>query len=478
MYFMALASDYDGTLAEDGRVAPATLEALDLLRQSGRKLILVTGRELPDLQEVFPQLDRFALVVAENGALLYEPATETPTLLGPEPPVPFIERLKERRVSPLSIGRCIVATLEPNEKIVLETIRELGLEMQIIFNKGAVMVLPPGVNKATGLAAALERMKLSPLNVVGIGDAENDHAFLSACGCAVAVANALPMVKEDAAILTKASRGGGVAELIGRLVADDLADVAAGLAHQRVPLVRASDGSIIELHPFAGSLLIAGTSGGGKSTLATGLLERLAERGFQFCVIDPEGDYAGLEGAVTVGDTKTPPSLREAMELLEEPGRSVVVDLTGIDLAERPRVFAELIPELSKLRSQTARPHWLLIDEAHHLLPSELGTAALSLPRDLAASIVVTGHPDQLALPVLEAVRLVLTVGANAAATMRAFCQRTGDATPRFDATPLERDEAWLWDRRSAGARRVRMIRPHARRPPERWLGIDNYSAS
>ena len=135
MYFIALASDYDGTLAEDGRVAPATLEALDLLKQSGRKLILVTGRELPDLQKVFPALDRFSLVVAENGALLYEPATETQTLLGPEPPVAFIERLKERRVSPLSIGRCIVATVEPNEKIVLETIRELGLELQIIFNK-------------------------------------------------------------------------------------------------------------------------------------------------------------------------------------------------------------------------------------------------------------------------------------------------------------------------------------------------------
>jgi len=110
MYFLALASDYDGTLAEDGRVAPATLGALDLLKQSGRKLILITGRELPDLQEVFPELDRFALVVAENGALLYEPASQTQTVLGPEPPVAFIERLKERRVSPLSIGRCIVAT--------------------------------------------------------------------------------------------------------------------------------------------------------------------------------------------------------------------------------------------------------------------------------------------------------------------------------------------------------------------------------
>jgi CO dehydrogenase nickel-insertion accessory protein CooC1 len=129
---------------------------------------------------------------------------------------------------------------------------------------------------------------------------------------------------------------------------------------------------VIELHPFAGNLLIAGTPGGGKSTLATGLLERLAEGSFQFCVIDPEGNYAGLEGAVTVGDAKTPPSLREVVELLEEPGRSVVVNLGGIELGERARAFAELVASLSKLRARTGRPHWLLIDEAHHMLPSAL----------------------------------------------------------------------------------------------------------
>jgi HAD superfamily hydrolase (TIGR01484 family) len=464
MYFIALASDYDGTLAQDGKVDPATLEALDLLKQSGRKLVLVTGRELPELQEVFSELDRFALVVAENGGLLYEPAIQRQTVLGPEPPAAFIERLKARRVSPLSIGRCIVATREPNEKIVLETIRELGLELQIIFNKGAVMVLPPGVNKATGLAVALERMKLSPLNVVGIGDAENDRAFLSACGCAVAVANALPMVKEDATIVTEASRGGGVAELIGRMLADDLADVAAAVVHQRVTLAREPDGSVIELHPFAGNLLIAGTPGGGKSTLATGLLERLAEGGFQFCVIDPEGNYAGLEGAVTVGDAKTPPSLREVVELLEEPGRSVVVNLGGIELGERARAFAELVASLSKLRARTARPHWLLIDEAHHMLPSALAMASVSLPRELAASIVVTGRPEQVALPVLEAVRPVLMVGTDAAAALRSFCRRMGDATPQIDDRPLERDEALLWDRRSAAVQRVRAIARHRSR--------------
>ena len=79
------------------------------------------------------------------------------------------------------------------------------------------MVLPPGVNKATGLLAALDEMELSAHNVVGVGDAENDHAFLRACGCAAAVANALPMVKEAADIKLIRDHGAGVAELIERI---------------------------------------------------------------------------------------------------------------------------------------------------------------------------------------------------------------------------------------------------------------------
>ena len=81
-------------------------------------------------------------------------------------------------MSPLSVGRSIVATWEPNEGLVLQAIKELGLELEIIFNKGAVMILPSGVNKATGLVAALDELELSPHNVIGVGDAQNDHAFL------------------------------------------------------------------------------------------------------------------------------------------------------------------------------------------------------------------------------------------------------------------------------------------------------------
>ena len=128
------------------------------------------------------------------------------------------------------------------QEIVLETIRELGLELQIIFNKGAVMVLPSGVNKASGLAAALAECGLSPHNVVGIGDAENDHAFLAMCGCSVAVANALDSVKAEADLVTRGARGDGVRELIERLLESDLADVVRASARHRVPISAAEQG--------------------------------------------------------------------------------------------------------------------------------------------------------------------------------------------------------------------------------------------
>ena len=198
-YFHALATDYDGTIAHDGVLDDATVAALERLAATGRKLILVTGRELPDLERVCPRLDLFSRVVAENGALLFTPASKEQRPLGPPPPPYFVERLEALRVQPLSVGQVIVATWEPNETIVLDAVRDLGLDLQIIFNKGAVMVLPNGINKASGLGAALEDLGLSAHNVVASGDAENDLAFMRVTGCAVAVGNALPAVKAAAA---------------------------------------------------------------------------------------------------------------------------------------------------------------------------------------------------------------------------------------------------------------------------------------
>src|SRR6185295_18271721 len=193
---------------------------------------------------------------------------------------------------PLSVGQVIVATWHPHETAVLEAIREFGLELQVIFNKDAVMILPANVNKASGLSVALKEMGLSPHNVVGVGDAENDHAFLARCECGVAVDNAIPSLKEAADYVTAAARGDGVAELVDMMLADDLAQLAPRLGRHDLPLGHDVEGRPVTVPAYGATVLIAGTSGGGKSTIVTGLIERLAEKGYQHCVVDPEGDYS------------------------------------------------------------------------------------------------------------------------------------------------------------------------------------------
>ena len=221
MRYLALATDYDATLATDGAVAGDTVDALRRLAASGRKLILVTGRQLDDVTSVFPDVTLFDRVVAENGALVYRPGDQQARALAEAPPSQFAEELRRRGVQPLFIGRVVVATVQPNEIPVIDVIRKLGLDLQVILNKGSVMVLPASVDKATGLAVALSELALAPDSVVGVGDAENDLAFLAMCGCGVAVANALDAVKAQADRVTREPDGAGVREVIEGLIAAD-----------------------------------------------------------------------------------------------------------------------------------------------------------------------------------------------------------------------------------------------------------------
>jgi hydroxymethylpyrimidine pyrophosphatase-like HAD family hydrolase len=446
MRFLALACDYDGTLAHSGVVSEETVSALTYLRSSGRKLLLVTGRRLPDLQRVFRHLELFDRVVVENGALLYRPATREEVVLTEPPPEPLVAALHAAGVAPLAVGRTILATWTPHEATVLETIRQLGLEHQVIFNKGAVMVLPSGVNKATGLEVALLELGLSARNVAGIGDAENDHAFLSACECGVAVANALPLLKERADFVTTADHGAGVVELVTRLVEDDLSDVP--LPRHQLVLGTRADGSPVALDPYGSNVLLAGTSGSGKSTFATSLLERLQAGGRQFCVVDPEGDYPTLPGAVVLGGPDGVPTPEEILDVLARPDQNAVVSLLGLKIEQRPPFFERLLARLLELRARAGRPHWIVIDEAHHLLPASWDQAPGIVPRDPHGLLLITVHANKIAQPVLDAVDVVFTVGKSWGDTLAGFAEAVGAPGPVVEDGDLETGEVAAWWRR------------------------------
>lgn len=443
MFYAALATDYDGTIATDGIVPAQTVEALRWLRERGKILILVTGRELPELQGLFPEIGLFDAVVAENGALLFLPQRGELRALAQPPPPELVEELRRCGVAPLSVGSSVVATWTPHEVTVLEVVRALGLEWQITFNKGAVMCLPPGINKASGLAQALTELKLSPLNVIAVGDAENDHAFLTACGYSAAVANALPAVKQSADHVTEADHGAGVTELVHAWMNDQ--------EHFGTTMVRhglklgGAEGDELYLWPGLHKVLIAGASGGGKSSLATALVEQILASGAQLVGLDPEGDYDNLAGIAHLGTAERSPAMDEACSLLDDPQANLMLGLLAVPHQDRPDLLSSLLGRLTEMRAKLGRPHWLLVDEAHHFLPAEATLPIATVATSLPGSIFVTVEPRLLSSDLLGGINFVIAPGAGAKDVVEQFCALTGCSPPRLAREPGE-DDALFWD--------------------------------
>jgi hydroxymethylpyrimidine pyrophosphatase-like HAD family hydrolase len=215
--FRALASDGDGTLTTRKILARSTLAALDRWQASGRKLILATGETTAELKK-FPALERFDLVVAENGALLYWPRDDRTRRLAVPPPLGFVQALRRRRVPDLILGETIVSTKRPHDRDLQDVIAEEGIDWVVLYNRQDAMALPPGVDKAFGLRFAAAELGLSCEDIVAVGDAENDIPLVCACGMGVAVATAVPALKRRAAMIVRHGSGAGVVELIRRIL--------------------------------------------------------------------------------------------------------------------------------------------------------------------------------------------------------------------------------------------------------------------
>jgi len=444
MRYLALCTDYDGTIATHGGVDERTIEALARLKESGRRLVMVTGREMPDLISALPRLDLFDLVVAENGALLYDPKTKEHKPLGDPPSPAFVEALQARGVGPISVGKTIVATWEPHENTVLEVIRDLGLELQVIFNKGAVMILPSGVNKASGLKAALTELNLSVHNTVGVGDAENDHAFLSICECSVAVANALPSVKERADFVTNATHGPGVTQLIEEMLADDLFSREPFLTRHHILLGATHAGASVRFSPHGMNALIVGDS---KSTVASGLIERLSERGYTFCIVDPEGDYGNVESAVVVGSAEHPPEIDECMQLLSKPDQNAVVNLRSVKPEDRPQYFMTLFARIRDLRARTGRPHWIVVDKAERVMPSSWQPIDGATPGKLEGVLVASASPNLLSKALLSTLDTIVMLGDQPRQMLREFTQANNWPMVEPTVEKIAHGDALLWSR-------------------------------
>lgn len=410
MRYVALAAGFDGTLARDGRCDERCIEALRALAATGRKLILVTGRELRELLEIFPEARLFDYVVAENGAVMHRPATRESEILAQAPPEILLQELRRRHVTPLTVGSSIVRTVQANEAEVSAALRKLQLDFQLVTNPGALMMLPAGVNKASGVWAALRELGVSRHNLVAIGDGENDLALFEFAEQAVAVQNADPLVKRVANRTTAGSRCDGFLELARDLIATDLADA---VPRQKVTVGVRENGSAVEITPCRDSMLVHGPAGSGKAALCNRLLEQFLASSYQCCIIGAGAGLMRMPGEVEVfGDEHEVPRLTEILAALDQPTASVAINLAALAVETRPVFTDALLVQLQALHDRLGRPHVVLIDQAHSFLTD--GVIASSARLSEVTMIYATAEPERLPARILDSVTLTLNSGTQA----------------------------------------------------------------
>ena len=369
MKFGVLALDYDGTIAIDGVLDPEVRSAIAEARAAGVVVVLVTGRILDDLRRVAGDLRFVDAVVAENGAVLAYPATGHSMVLGPPPPVRFVEQLRQRHIAHTR-GVCVVEADAAEAHAVLTLVREMELPLVLVFNRSRLMILPETVSKAAGLREALAGLRLSAHNAIAIGDAENDHRLLEMCEIGVAVGWGSSALKAAADEVLDGPGPPAVANYIRRAAASPTLSPAR-VGRRRLLLGHDATGSPVDLAVRGGNVLVAGDPRSGKSWAAGLICEQLIFYRYCICVVDPEGDFTGLEqlpGVVVLGGDDPPPRARELIRALRHPDMSVVIDLSRLGHVEKLDYLQSLLPTLKMLRRRTGLPHRIVVDEAHYFL--------------------------------------------------------------------------------------------------------------
>jgi hypothetical protein len=151
----------------------------------------------------------------------------------------------------------------------------------------------------------------------------------------------------------------------------------------------------------------------------------------------------------------------------------------AVQVEKRPAFFSNLIPEIVTFRQRTGRPHWLIIDEAHHVLPKEREDAAQSFPSAMPASIFITVHPEAVLPQALKTVDAIVAVGPHADQVIAAFCSAVEIEAPPLPAGAGEK-EVVFWNRGAGEPPRI--VTPygpeqehqrHTRKYAEGALGTD-----
>lgn len=364
-FFKVVAVDLDGTLTSKGWLSPQALDAIHDARSKGLAVVLVTGRIETELHAAFPHIvDYFDALVLENGAVVVVKGCHRVVA---EPVDNALEDALIKRRLPYRRGEVLIAIDGEHAATVVDMIGELELDCQIVRNRDALMVLPAGVTKGSGLDAVLAELNLSPHNTIAVGDAENDLSMFGVAELGVAVRDAVSSVLRHADIVLDDPDGVGVSGLLnGPYVSG-----ARRFCPDRrwIDIGTFDDQSPARIPGSQGRIVVTGPAGSGKSFLVGLMAERWIQADYSVLIIDPEGDHVQLQqlNGVRVVDSRDHPF--EPVELVNslDPRTSVVVNMSGLAKPTMMEYLHRLRSTAEAHREQCGFPHWVIYDEAHLL---------------------------------------------------------------------------------------------------------------
>jgi hypothetical protein len=262
--FRLVASDIDGTLIHsDGTLSERTIDVLTRISDEGTPVVLVTGRPLRWLRQLYDQLPEPLPAVCANGAVIYDPDTDEvlhTSAIEADVLVKLAQRLRDlvpdvTLAVEVEDGRSfwheeswpmhwdaehhavrVISTPDeltssPAVKLLARSAshdpdsfaelvgRELSGLAEVTHSSSSslVEISAVGVTKAAGLAWVCEREGLTAADVIAFGDMPNDVPMLSWAGRSVAVGNAHPAVRAVADEVTATNDEDGVAAYLEKI---------------------------------------------------------------------------------------------------------------------------------------------------------------------------------------------------------------------------------------------------------------------
>lgn len=239
-----LAIDLDGTLLDDRKqIARPTISALRAACARGVKVVLASARPPRSVRHIYQTLKLDTWQINYNGALIWDELPQRVVYHHPMPPKLVRQIIVHaRQMYPEVLVSCelldrwytdrrdnshLTATgklFQPDVVAPLESFLDVSMTKILLLGKrpmlksietslgmafdrdisivrtdsDLIQIMARHVNKATALHRVAREYRVSPKQIMAIGDASNDLTMLQMAGVAVAMDNAHPAVKKAA----------------------------------------------------------------------------------------------------------------------------------------------------------------------------------------------------------------------------------------------------------------------------------------